>query len=147
MSHGWTHGIICETRIRLPGVTRGQSVEDRNRRSCVTKSANHEYRYYVLDDPEISDSEFDELMRRLQEFEAQHPELVTPDSPTQRVGGQPAENFPRCGTPLPMMSLDNTYSMDELKDFDRRVRELSGRSSGRVRGGVEAGRPFHGLDL
>ena len=89
----------------------------------------HEYRYYVLDNPEISDFEFDKLMRRLQELEAQNPELVTPDSPTQRVGGQPAEEFPKVRHSLPMLSLDNTYSVDELKDFDRRVRELSGRSS------------------
>jgi DNA ligase (NAD+) len=89
----------------------------------------HEYRYYVLDNPEISDFEFDKLMHRLQELEAQNPELVTPDSPTQRVGGQPAEEFPKLRHSLPMMSQDNTYSIDELKDFDRRVRELSGRSS------------------
>jgi len=88
----------------------------------------HEYRYYVLDNPEISDFEFDKLMRRLQELEAQNPELVTPDSPTQRVGGVPAEEFPKVRHSVPMMSLDNTYSVDELKDFDRRVRELSGRS-------------------
>jgi DNA ligase (NAD+) len=88
----------------------------------------HEYRYYVLDNPEISDFEFDKLMRRLQELEAQNPELVTPDSPTQRVGGQPAEEFPKVPHSVPMMSLDNTYSVDELKDFDRRVREISGRS-------------------
>jgi DNA ligase (NAD+) len=88
----------------------------------------HEYRYYVLDNPEISDFEFDKLMRRLQELEAQNPELVTPDSPTQRVGGQPAEEFPKVQHSVPMLSLDNTYSVDELKDFDRRVRELSGRS-------------------
>jgi len=89
----------------------------------------HEYRYYVLDNPEISDFEFDKLMRRLQELEAQHPELITPDSPTQRVGGQPAEEFPKVRHSVPMMSLDNTYSVEELKDFDRRVRELSGRAS------------------
>ena len=88
----------------------------------------HEYRYYVLDNPEISDFEFDELMRRLQELEARNPELVTPDSPTQRVGGVPAEEFPKVRHSVPMLSLDNTYSVDELRDFDRRVRELSGRS-------------------
>ncbi len=87
----------------------------------------HEHRYYVLNDPEISDFEFDQLMQRLQDLERQHPELVTPDSPTQRVGGQPAEEFPEVRHAVPMLSLDNTYSVDELKDFDRRVRELSGR--------------------
>ncbi|MGD0323975.1 MAG: NAD-dependent DNA ligase LigA [Terriglobia bacterium] len=88
----------------------------------------HEHRYYVLDNPVISDFEFDKLMRRLQELEAQNPALVTPDSPTQRVGGQPAEEFPKLRHSVPMLSLDNTYSVDELKDFDRRVREISGRS-------------------
>jgi DNA ligase (NAD+) len=88
----------------------------------------HEHRYYVLDNPVISDFEFDKLMRRLQELEVQNPELVTPDSPTQRVGGQPAEEFPKLRHSVPMLSLDNTYSVDELEDFDRRVREISGRS-------------------
>jgi DNA ligase (NAD+) len=87
----------------------------------------HEHRYYVLDDPEISDFEFDKLMERLKELELAHPELVTPDSPTQRVGGAPAAEFPKVRHPAPMMSLDNTYSVDELRDFDRRVRELAGR--------------------
>lgn len=87
----------------------------------------HEHRYYVLDDPEISDFEFDKLMRRLQDLEREHPELVTPDSPTQRVGGKPADEFPKFRHSSPMISLDNTYSVDELRDFDRRVRELSGR--------------------
>ena len=87
----------------------------------------HEHRYYVLDDPEISDREFDVLMKRLQDLETEHPELITPDSPTQRVGGQPAAEFPQVRHSTPMMSLDNTYSVEELGDFDRRVRELSGR--------------------
>ena len=89
----------------------------------------HEHRYYVLDDPEISDLEFDKLMKRLQELEAAHPELVTPDSPSLRVGGTPAAEFPKVRHSAPMLSLDNTYSIDELRDFDRRVRELSGRST------------------
>ncbi|MBI4164873.1 MAG: NAD-dependent DNA ligase LigA [Acidobacteria bacterium] len=89
----------------------------------------HEHRYYVLDDPEISDSEYDRLMRQLLELEAQHPELVTPDSPTQRVGGQPAEEFPKVRHSALMLSIDNTYSVEDLRDFDRRVRELSGRAS------------------
>jgi DNA ligase (NAD+) len=87
----------------------------------------HEHRYYVLDDPEISDAEFDRLMRRLQDLEREHPELVTPDSPSQRVGGKPAQAFPKVRHSTPMMSLDNTYSVEELTDFDRRVRELAGR--------------------
>ncbi|HEX5410604.1 MAG TPA: NAD-dependent DNA ligase LigA [Terriglobia bacterium] len=87
----------------------------------------HEHRYYVLDDPEISDVKFDELVHHLQKMEQEHPELVTPDSPTQRVGGQPAEEFAKVRHSAPMLSLDNTYSVDELRDFDRRVREISGR--------------------
>jgi DNA ligase (NAD+) len=88
----------------------------------------HEHRYYVLNDPEISDYEFDKLMRRLQDLEREHRRLVTSDSPTQRVGGQPAAEFPKVRHSVQMLSLDNTYSVEELKDFDRRVRELSGRS-------------------
>ncbi len=87
----------------------------------------HEHRYYVLDAPEISDFDFDKLMNRLKELEAAHPELVTPDSPTQRVGGEPSSEFPKVRHPVRMMSLDNTYSVDDLRDFDRRVRELAGR--------------------
>jgi DNA ligase (NAD+) len=87
----------------------------------------HEHRYYVLNDPEISDFEFDKLMRRLQDLEGEHPELITPDSPTQRVGGQPAEVFPKVRHSVQMLSLDNTYSVEKLKDFDRRVRSLAGR--------------------
>ena len=89
---------------------------------------HHEHRYYVLNDPEVSDFEFDQLMRRLQVLEHEHPELIAPDSPTQRVGGAPAAEFPKVRHSVPMISLDNTYSVDELRDFDRRVRELSGRS-------------------
>lgn len=87
----------------------------------------HEHRYYVLDDPEISDFEFDKLMQRLKDLEAAHPDLVTRDSPTQRVGGAPASELPKVRHRVPMLSLDNTYSVDDLRDFDRRVRELAGR--------------------
>ncbi len=91
------------------------------------KIRHHEYRYYVLDDPQIADVEFDKLLRRLQELEAEHPELVTPDSPTQRVGGQPREGFVTVRHRRPVMSLENAMSFDELREFDRRARELSGR--------------------
>ena len=87
----------------------------------------HEHLYYVLDNPEISDAEFDRLMRRLQELERAHPELVTPDSPSQRVGGAASGEFPKVRHSVPMMSLDNALSIEELTDFDRRVRQLSGR--------------------
>ncbi len=88
----------------------------------------HEHRYYVLDDPEISDAEFDRLMNELKALEAEHPELVTPDSPTQRVGGKPREGFVKIAHSTPMLSLDNAYSEDELRDWGRRVHELSGES-------------------
>ena len=83
----------------------------------------HEERYYVLDDPEISDSEFDTLLRELQALEADHPDLVTPDSPTQRVAGRPAEGFETVEHSAPMLSLDNAYSEDEVRAFDERVRK------------------------
>jgi DNA ligase (NAD+) len=88
----------------------------------------HEYRYYVLDRPTISDRQFDQLMDRLKQLESEHPDLVTPDSPTQRVGGETREGFQSVRHPSPMLSLDNTYSYDELRDFDRRVRERAERS-------------------
>jgi DNA ligase (NAD+) len=88
---------------------------------------HHEYRYYVLDDPEISDAEFDLLMKALKKLEAAHPELITPDSPTQRVGGKPREGFVKVPHSVAMLSLDNAYSEDELRDWERRVHELSGR--------------------
>jgi DNA ligase (NAD+) len=89
----------------------------------------HEYLYYVLDQPEITDAEFDRMMRRLQELEAEHPELVTPDSPTQRVGGKPREGFVTAPHSSPMLSLDNALNEAELRDFDRRVRSLLGSES------------------
>jgi len=88
---------------------------------------HHEYRYFVLDDPEISDAEFDQLMNQLKKLEAEHPALITPDSPTQRVGGKPREGVVKAAHSSPMLSLDNTYSVDELRNWERRVHELSGR--------------------
>ncbi|MBV9339457.1 MAG: NAD-dependent DNA ligase LigA, partial [Acidobacteria bacterium] len=87
----------------------------------------HEHRYYVLDDPEISDAEFDRRMNELKAIEAAHPELVTPDSPTQRVGGKPREGFVKVSHSVPMLSLDNAYNEEELRNWERRVHELSGR--------------------
>ncbi len=84
----------------------------------------HEWLYHVQNAPELSDAEFDRLMKRLEAVEAEHPDLVTPDSPAQRVGGAPATELPQVSHRVPMMSLDNTYSEDELRDFDRRVRRL-----------------------
>ncbi|MGA2509271.1 MAG: NAD-dependent DNA ligase LigA [Candidatus Acidiferrales bacterium] len=91
------------------------------------KIRRHEYLYYVADDPEITDAAFDRLMERLKQLEAEHPELVTPDSPTQRVGGAPREGFQEVRHKTPMVSLDNAFSFEALADFDRRVHELTGR--------------------
>ncbi len=91
------------------------------------KIRHHEYRYYVLDDPEITDAEFDKLVNELKKVEAEHPELITPDSPTQRVGGKPREGFVKVKHSSPMLSLDNAYSEEELRAWERRVHELSGR--------------------
>ena len=83
----------------------------------------HGYRYYVLDAPVISDFEYDRLLRRLEELEQAHPEWITPDSPTQRVGGVPVSDFPPVEHPVPLESLQDVFSMEELADFDRKVRE------------------------
>src|SRR3979409_2539246 len=77
----------------------------------------HEHRYYVLDDPEISDAEFDKLLNQLKTIEAEHPELITPQSPTQRVGGKPREGFIKVPHSSPMLSLDNAYSEEELSEW------------------------------
>lgn len=91
------------------------------------KIRHHEYCYYVLDNPEISDAQFDQLMNQLKSLEQEHPEFITPDSPTQRVGGAPAKELPPFKHRVAMLSLDNCYSYEELRDFDRRVRDVSGR--------------------
>src|SRR5579862_7605362 len=91
------------------------------------KIRHHEYLYYVLVQPEMSDLDFDKLMQQLQGLEKEHPELVTPDSPSQRVGGKPREGFVKVRHSSPMLSLDNTYSEEELRGWERRVHELSGR--------------------
>ena len=84
---------------------------------------HHEERYYIHNDPEISDDEFDRLLHELERLEADHPDLVTPDSPTQRVAGRPVEGFETVEHVLPMLSLDNAYNEDELRAFDERVRK------------------------
>ncbi len=82
----------------------------------------HNFRYYIEDNPEISDLDFDRLMKELQELEAQHPDLVTPDSPTQRVGGRPIEGFRQVEHRVPMLSIENTYNEEEVREFDGRLR-------------------------
>lgn len=106
-------------------------------RQSVTKEVDklreeirrHEDLYYVLDNPEISDAEYDALLEKLQKLEQQHPDQITPDSPTQRVGGRPAEGFSEVVHRRPMLSLDNSYNIDELRAFDQRCQRLAdGRS-------------------
>ena len=89
----------------------------------------HEHRYYVLDQPTISDYEFDQLMRELKQLEEEHPELITPDSPSQRVGGEPAKEFPSHTFSIPMLSLENAYTEEELQDWHRRVTQLAATES------------------
>src|SRR3984885_11994490 len=83
----------------------------------------YNYRYHALDDPEVPDAEYDKLMLELRALEAQHPELLTPDSPTQRVGAAPVAAFGVVKHRLAMLSLDNAFSEEDVRDFDRRVRE------------------------
>lgn len=89
----------------------------------------HDELYYLKENPEISDREYDALMEKLRNLEAKHPELITRDSPTQRVAGRPAEGFPEFVHRVPMLSLDNSYSIDELRAFDERCRKLAGGKS------------------
>jgi DNA ligase (NAD+) len=90
---------------------------------------SHNYRYYVLDDPEVTDAEYDRLFRRLEALEELHPELVTPDSPTSRVGAPPLETFVPRRHSLPMLSLKNAFGEDEVRDFDQRLRRFLGREA------------------
>jgi DNA ligase (NAD+) len=107
----------------------------RRRRSDPAKRAGelreriyyHRKRYFVDDDPEISDAEYDALERELRALEAEHPELITPDSPTQRVGGEPAEGFESFRHSTPLLSLDNAFDEQELRDWEARLsRALDG---------------------
>src|ERR1044072_1134986 len=82
---------------------------------------HHEHRYYVLDDPEVSDTEYDDLLRELKALEEEHPELVTPDSPTQRVGGAPLAKFKQAEHPEPMLSLANARNEEELEGWEKRI--------------------------
>ncbi|HEY2682551.1 MAG TPA: NAD-dependent DNA ligase LigA [Steroidobacteraceae bacterium] len=98
---------------------------------------HYNYRYHALDDPEVPDAEYDRLMVELKNLEAQHPELVTPDSPTQRVGAPPVAAFGTVKHRLPMLSLDNAFSDEEVRAFDERVRERLGESELKVRYSAE----------
>jgi DNA ligase (NAD+) len=90
------------------------------------KIRRHDYLYYVKNSPEISDQKYDELFDQLKQLENQNPDMITQDSPTQRVGGQPVQGFPNVNHEIPMLSIDNTYSFDELRDFDKRIKKALG---------------------
>ena len=87
---------------------------------------DHDYKYYVLAQPEISDYDYDKLLKELEKLEQENPALVSPDSPTQRVSGEPTKNFPTVAHRFPMLSLANTYNADEFREFDKRVRNILG---------------------
>src|SRR5579863_5550601 len=86
----------------------------------------HNYRYYVLDDPEVPDAEYDKLMTELKALEGEYPDLITPDSPTQRVSGEPVAAFGVVTHAVPMLSLDNAFSEEDVQGFDRRIHERLG---------------------
>jgi DNA ligase (NAD+) len=109
----------------MPSVAKDKSV-GRKIENLRDEIRHHEHLYYVLDAPELPDADFDLLMQELKRLEALNPELITPDSPTQRVGGKPREGFIKVTHSRPMLSLDNAYNEQELRDWDRRVRELAG---------------------
>lgn len=100
------------------------STELAQRAATLREQINHyNYLYYVADNPEVPDAEYDRLFRELQQLEQDNPELLTSDSPTQRVGGQPLDKFDEVEHALPMLSLDNVFDQEELSAFDKRVRE------------------------
>jgi DNA ligase (NAD+) len=113
-----------------------RSKADHGRRRAFERAAElrelldrYNYRYHALDDPEVPDAEYDRLMVELRDIEARHPDLTTPDSPTQRVGSAPIAAFGTVSHRVPMLSLDNAFSEEEVRDFDRRVRERAGLES------------------
>jgi DNA ligase (NAD+) len=95
-----------------------------------TLIAHHRLRYYVLDDPEVSDAEYDALERELRDIETSHPDLITPDSPSMRVGGEPSTAFVNVPHRAPLLSLDNAYSVDELRAWEERLTRTAGRPAG-----------------
>src|SRR5208282_6017134 len=104
-----------------PAKTRDAAKEIEELREEIRR---HEYLYHVADDPEISDAAFDRLMKQLRQLEDQYPQFLSPDSPTQRIGGKPREGFQKIQHKVPMVSLDNVFSFESLGEFNRRVKEL-----------------------
>src|ERR1700730_1345218 len=105
----------------MPETSRKLAAEAEKLREEINRA---NYRYYVLDDPEISDAEYDQLMRRLEAIEREHPELATPDSPTQRVGAEPSEKLGVVVHRRAMMSLGNAMDAEEMREFDKRIKRL-----------------------
>src|SRR3712207_841410 len=116
---------VCSSDLYNPRVA--ESVDVRGRIEELHEQIRyHNRRYYVEDAPEVSDAEYDALYSELEGLEAEHPELVTPDSPTQRVGGEPLEGFEEVRHAVPMLSLANARRTEELREWDARVRRLLG---------------------
>jgi DNA ligase (NAD+) len=116
--------VMSETRSS--GVASALGEDSKRIDALRDELRHHEYQYHVLDSPEISDAEYDAKMRELRTLEGRHPELITPDSPSQRVGGKPKEGFAKVDHSRPMLSLDNVNSEEELGDWERRVRSMVG---------------------
>src|SRR5262249_40897721 len=110
----------------LRALTRPLTAPEQRLKELRDAIRHHEERYYIHNAPEISDEEFDRLLHDLERLEAEHPDLVTADSPTQRVAGRPTEGFATVEHLLPMLSLDNAYDEEELRAFDERVRRAGG---------------------
>ena len=122
----WNRFIILPMGERSTPHSSPDSILAQRAAELSAELRRHEHLYYVLDSPQITDAAYDALMNELKQLEAAHPELVTPDSPTQRVGGKPAEGFRKVTHALPMLSLDNAYSAEELAAWDARCHELAG---------------------
>ena len=107
----------CQTGIRVADVQK--EIE-----ALKQQIREHNHRYYVLNDPTVSDFEYDQLLKNLEQLEKEHPNFITPDSPTQRVGGEPTKAFPAVAHEEPMLSLGNTYTHEELYEFEKRIQGL-----------------------
>ena len=104
------------------GVGHGRACK--GNRPIAREIRRHDYKYYVEAAPELSDREYDRLIERLKDLESRHPELVVPDSPTQRIGDQPVEGLQQVAHRVPMLSIDNTYSVEELRQYGQRAAKL-----------------------
>jgi len=120
---------VSEDTIETTAAERDAQTAKTRVEELRTEIAFHDYRYYTLDDPQVSDAEYDQLMRELKDLEARHPELITPDSPTQRVSGQPTEAFGIVEHRQPLLSLGNSFSEEELRNWYRRVTNLAERTN------------------